>query len=121
MSLHELTRWTTLIDLTANLIQLATFALALRAVFSARRTRSRHESTGERGEDFLFYSSGPLTRPLRDHVACEPWTGGARKDWPLRRQALGMILRVLRWGNQRQMCLLRSDLSRARRREQRMS
>jgi hypothetical protein len=59
---------------------------------------------------------------LRDHAAREPGPmAPARKDWPLRRQALGMILRVLRWGDQRQIRMLRSDLSRARRREQRMS
>ena len=45
----------------------------------------------------------------------------ARKDWPLRRQALGMILRVLRWGDQRQVRMLRGDLRRARRCQERMS
>jgi hypothetical protein len=59
---------------------------------------------------------------LRDHAAREPGPVVlARKDWPLRRQALGMILRVLRWGDQRQIRMLRGDLRRARRCEQRMS
>ena len=56
---------------------------------------------------------------LRDHAAREPGPVAlARKDWPLRRQSLGMILRVLRWGDQRQIHMLRGDLGRARRAEE---
>jgi hypothetical protein len=58
---------------------------------------------------------------LRDHAAREPGPVAlVRKDWPLRRQALGMILRVLRWGDQRQIRMLCGDVSRARRCEERM-
>ena len=58
---------------------------------------------------------------LRDHAAREPGPVAlARQDWPLRRQALGMILRVLRWGDQRQIRMLCGDLGGARRCEERM-
>jgi hypothetical protein len=65
------------------------------------------------------HRSRPLTRPWRDHAAREPGPEAlARKDWPLRRQALGMILRVLRGRDQRQVRMLRGDLGNARRPQQ---
>jgi hypothetical protein len=48
------------------------------------------------------HRSRPLTRPCRDHAAREPGPVVlARQDWPLRRPALRMILRVLRGRDQR--------------------
>lgn len=67
MALHELPNWSTLIDLAANLIQLATFALALRAVFCVRRIRNPHRSTRQlaRPSTFKICRGHPLTPPLK--------------------------------------------------------
>jgi hypothetical protein len=75
MTLHELPGWTTLIDFAANLTQLATFFVALRAFFFARRIRNRHQRTRQlaRPPTFRIFQGRSLTLGRRCRANLRRW------------------------------------------------
>ena len=75
MALHELPSWITLIDFTANLLQLATFLVALRAFPVARRNRDPHQRPRQLAEPptFWIYQGRPLTLVRRCRTNLRRW------------------------------------------------